>query len=231
MYQNYFGEESYRASERRYLARTYLVMAGGLVLTFVTSLLTALFMPVHMQYSFSLSLILLLVQVLLAMSLGRAVARASYGTVVGMFILYSLVSGVSLSYIFVLYDIQRIFLCFIATATAFAAMAIIGFTTKRDLSPLAGVFFGGVIGLILLGIVGIFLRNAWFEVMISILGMVLFLGITAYDTQRLKEMYRAHGESALGRKLSVYAALQLYLDFINIFLYMIRIFGRSSRNR
>ncbi len=226
MYQDYYGETNRSQGMQRYVTRTYLTMTLGLVLTFVTSLLTAVFAP-SLGLDFRVAMVLLVLQVIVAISMGGMIAKARYGTVVGMFILYSLLTGISLSYIFVFYDIGRIFLCFLAAATAFAVMALMGFVTKRDLSVFSRVFFGGLIGLLLLGIVGLFLQNAWLDIGICMLGLVLFLGITAFDSQKLKEYYRHFGESEEGKKIGVYAALQLYLDFINIFLYMVRLFGRS----
>ncbi len=212
---------------KQYMARTYLTMAGGLLITFVVSLLTALFMPVDLQWSFPLAVVLLVLEVIVAIAMGRAIGRAKYGTMLGMFIFYAVLTGVSLSYIFVLYDISRIFLCFLATSLSFGMMALLGYTTKKDLSPWRNALYGGLVGLLVLSIVGVFLRNAWFEVLICMVGLVLFLAITAYDSQKLKAYYMAHGNSELGKKLGIYSALQLFLDFINIFLYILRLFGRG----
>jgi hypothetical protein len=230
----YYDEQYYAdrtANFRRYLIKTYGLMSLGLALTFVTALLTALFLA-PLTSSFTLAVILLVAQVIVVIAFSRMLRRARFGAVVAMFVTYAILTGVSISYIFALYDMQMIVLTFAAAAISFAVLALLGFHTRQDLSSFGRIFLVGVIGLLLLSIVGYFLENSIAEILISCLGLILFLGVTAYDSQSLRRFYEANpGGEELSRKLSVYFAMQLYLDFINIFVYLLRLFGRSSRNR
>lgn len=218
-------------SFNRYLAKTYGMMAIGLLVTFLVALATALFMPVA-AWSLPLSIVLLVLEVITVIALGRAVHRAGYGAVIGMFLFYSFLTGMSLSYIFLIYDFSRICLCFAAAALSFAIMSLIGLNTQRDLSRFGLIFIGGIVGLLFLSLIGAIISvvsgtSVWLEIGICILGLILFLGVTAFDTQRLKAQYESFGDGEMGKKLAVYSALQLYLDFINIFVYLLRLFGRS----
>ncbi|MBO5789229.1 MAG: Bax inhibitor-1/YccA family protein [Clostridia bacterium] len=205
-------------------------MALGLTLTFVFAILTAWFAPA-LILSFPLAMILLIAQVITVVSFSNMLHRAKFGTVLAMFIAYSILTGISISYVFVLYDLSNIFLCFAAAALCFAILAILGHSTRRDLSSLGRYFLVGLIGLLLLTLVGYFIHSTGFEILICCIGLVLFLGITAYDTQRLRQFAEQHGEGdeEMAQKVSIYFAMQLYLDFINIFLYIIRLFGRQRR--
>ncbi len=226
-YPNYFdNSEDQTLSLRQHLTKTYGLMALGLTLTFVASLCTALFLPM-LIYNFKLSLILILAEVVTVIAFSAMIHRASYGAVVGMYIFYAILSGVSLSYIFVFYDITSIFLCFAAAAISFGIMALIGHSTKKDLSAFGSLFFAGLIGLILLTIVGLFINSSILEIVICCVGLVLFLGITAFDTQRMQNVFMAGGDNQTTKKYAVYFALELYLDFINIFVYLLRLFGRT----
>ncbi len=229
---NYYGEQSYGSSEAglsRHLTRTYALMSGGLLLSFLAAFLTYWFLP-GLIFSFKLSIILLVAEVLTVILFSVMLNRAPYLVVAAMFMFYSVLSGVSLSYIFVLYDMGRMFLCFAAAAISFAIMALIGHSTKRDLGAFGRLFFAGLVGLILLTIVSLFIGSSVMEIVISCIGLVLFLGITAFDTQRMQAAYRAGGDNQMTKKYAVYFALQLYLDFINIFIYILRLLGATSRD-
>ncbi len=227
---SYFEDKYYtdRTSDfRRHMAKTYGMMSGGLAVSFVMALLTAIFLP-QLVMSFTLSIILLVAEVVTVIAFSAMLSRARYGAVLAMFFFYAALSGVSLSYIFVLYDMSSVILCFAAASVSFAIMALIGYSTKKDLSVFGRLFFAGLVGLILLSIVGIFVQSAWYEIVVACIGLVLFLGITAFDTQRMKRVFESgSADNAMMKKYSVYFAMQLYLDVINIFVYMLRLFGRG----
>ncbi len=227
---SYF-EEKYvndrSADFRRYVTSTYGLMCGGLALTFGVSVATAIFLP-QLIFSFTLSMILLVAEVITVIAFSTLLRRASFGAVVAMYLFYAVLTGVSISYIFVMFDFGSVILSFAAASVSFGIMALIGQFTKRDLSAFGRLFFAGLVGLILMSIVGIFFWNSVYEVIISIIGLVLFLGITAYDTQRMQRVFEhVSGDQAMVKKFSVYFAMQLYLDFINIFVYLLRLFGRA----
>ncbi len=213
---------------RRHMARTYGLMCGGLALTFASAILTATVFPIWFTFSLPVSIALLVAEVITVIAFSALLPKASFGAVVSMFLFYALLTGVSISYIFVLYQMSTVILSFAAASVSFAIMALIGHFTKRDLSAFGRLFFAGLVGLILMSIVGIFFWNSWLEVVICILGLILFLGITAFDTQRMQRVFENSGaDNAMAKKFAVYFAMQLYLDFINIFVYLIRLFGRS----
>lgn len=164
----------------------------------------------------------------LVWGVSAAIHRLSLTTATLLFILYSLLNGVTMSFIFLAYTAQSIASVFFITAGTFGAMAAYGYFTKSDLSSWGKILFMALIGLIIATIVNIFLGSSMLSMIISYAGVLIFVGLTAYDTQRIKEMLStadAADESA--QKIALLGALSLYLDFINLFLYLLRIFGGS----
>lgn len=213
---------------QRHMVRTYGMMALGLAVTFAASLLTVFFLP-QLIFSFSFAVFLMVAEVVTVIAFSAVLHRASYGAILGMFFFYAVLNGVSISYIFLVYDLTNVFLCFAAAALSFAIMALLGHATKRDLSGFGNFFIAGLVGIVLLTIVNFFLQSETTEIIVSCLGLILFLGITAFDAQRLRRLYETASEDdTMVRKFSVMGALQLYLDFINIFFYLLRLFGRSK---
>ena len=152
----------------------------------------------------------------------------SLTTATTLFILYSAINGVTLSAIFLAYTLTSIASVFFITAGTFAATALYGYSTKRDLSKLGGILFMALIGLILATVVNLFLHNSMLDLMLSYAGVVIFVGLTAWDSQKIKQMLAMQtdmGETA--QKMALMGALSLYLDFINLFLYLLRIFGKE----
>ena len=139
-------------------------------------------------------------------------------------------TGVSLSSVFLLFDVSGIFLCFLATAASFGAMALYGMRSRKNLAAWGGTLFGALIGLLVLMVASFFLRFPMLDLFICVLGLLVFLGLTAYDTRKLSMMYDQAAGTELADRYSIYAALQLYLDFINIFLYLIRLLGYANRD-
>ena len=166
-------------------------------------------------------------ELILVIALSAAIARISAATATIMFVIYSAVNGLTLSVIFVVYTEASIASTFFITGGTFAAMSAYGYFTKRDLTSIGNLCFMALIGLILASLVNIFLQNAMLYWIVTYVGILIFVGLVAYDTQRIKQIARAgieEGEAA--QKGAILGALRLYLDFINLFLLLLRIFGR-----
>lgn len=145
-----------------------------------------------------------------------------------LFILYSALNGIILSFIFMLYTTASIFFIFITTAVLFGIMAIIGIVTKTDLSKVGNLCVMGLFGIIIMSFVNIFLlKSSSVDFIISIVGVLIFVGLTAYDTQKIKKM-AAYSNNQNVLTLSLFGAFQLYLDFVNLFLYLLRLFGKRK---
>lgn len=172
---------------------------------------------------------LLFAELGLVFAISGAINRLSLTTATLLFILYSALTGVTFSSIFVVYTMSSIGKVFFITAGTFAAMAFVGYTTRRDLSKMGGILFMALIGLIIATVVNLFIKSSGLELVLSYIGVLVFVGLTAWDTQKIKVMLaQQYDISETSQKLALLGALELYLDFINLFLYMLRIFG--SRN-
>jgi FtsH-binding integral membrane protein len=145
-----------------------------------------------------------------------------------MFYVFSGLMGLSLASILFVYTGASVARVFFITAGAFAGLSLYGYSTKRDLSPIRAFLVMGVIGLLLAMIVNLFLQNQSFELLISVVGVLLFAGLTAYDTQRIKSMYMVSDSHDVAQKKSIFGALTLYLDFINMFLFLLRLMGNRQ---
>jgi FtsH-binding integral membrane protein len=171
---------------------------------------------------------ILLAELALVFAISGAVNRMSAGTATGLFVLYSALNGLTLSVIFLLYTRSSIVSTFFICAGTFLACSIYGWTTKRDLTSLGGFLMMGLFGIIIASVVNIFFRSGAVSVIVSYIGVFVFVGLTAYDTQKLKNMALAQPagiDEGVLRKGAILGALRLYLDFINLFLFLLRIFG------
>lgn len=148
--------------------------------------------------------------------------RFSDFTATGIFLLYSFINGISLSFIILAYTPGSLIGCFLGAAIMFGIMGLYGYFTKRDLTNIGSILIMALIGIIVVSIINLFMQSAMIDYIISIIGVVVFCGLTAYDVQMLKDM------SYSGRKGAIIGALNLYLDFLNIFLYLLRLFGESK---
>jgi hypothetical protein len=147
-----------------------------------------------------------------------------------LFLAYSALNGLTLSYIFLVYTLSSVAGAFIASAAMFGAMSLWGMVTKRDLSIMGRVLFMALIGLIVASLLNIFLAHGAYYWIISYAGVVIFAGLTAYDTQRLQQIgYATAGNAAMAARLSIVGALMLYLDFINLFLMLLQIMGNRRQ--
>jgi FtsH-binding integral membrane protein len=151
--------------------------------------------------------------------------KLSYPALIGVFLAYAAVNGISLSFIFLIYNLGSIFNVFLSSVALFAVMAIAGYTTKTDLTKLGSILMIGLVGIIIASLINFFTKSDTMSYICSILGVVIFTGLTAYDVQKIKNLSNEDDGSGGFRKLSIMGALTLYLDFINIFLFLLRLFG------
>ncbi|WP_419809933.1 Bax inhibitor-1/YccA family protein [Sphingomonas sp.] len=224
---------TYDAGLRSYMLSVYNYMASGVLLTGIiamafaaSSFFATLFNPVTGKPSLLGWIVTLApLGIVFAMSFGQQ--RMATGTLKALYWAYAVLMGLSLSTIFVAYTGTSIAGAFFATAAGFAGLSLWGYTTERDLSPMGTFLLVGLIGLLVASLLAIWLPGL--NPVISIVGVLIFAGLTAYDTQRIKGMYDyVAGTDQVGRTV-VMSALNLYLDFINMFLFVLRLFG-SSRN-
>ena len=162
-------------------------------------------------------------------AISGAINRLSITTATLLFILYSVINGATLSVIFLAYTLTSIANVFFITAGTFGVMAFLGYTTKKDLTSLGRMMFIGLIGIIIATIVNLFLGSSMLNMIVSYVGVVIFVGLTAYDSQKIKHMlYEADSMDEGAQKLALLGSLTLYLDFINLFLMLLRIFGGNK---
>lgn len=155
--------------------------------------------------------------------------KLSLSTAITLFALYSILNGVMLSSIFLLYSTAIISKVFFITAGTFGVTALYGYATKKDLSSLGNILFMALIGLVIATVVNVFMKSAMFDLILSYIGVIIFVGLTAWDSQKIKHMMMVQQDAdESAQKLALIGALSLYLDFINLFLYLLRIFGRSN---
>ena len=172
---------------------------------------------------------LIIAELALVFTIASRITRLAPTTAAGLFLLYSALNGATLSVVLVAYTAASVTQAFLAATVLFGVMGVYGYTTKRDLSAWGSFLFMGLIGVIIASVINIFLRSSGLEFMISIIGVLVFTGLTAYDTRRIKELTMTaglQGERAASR-VKIYGALTLYLDFINLFLMLLRFFGAS----
>ena len=171
---------------------------------------------------------LIIAEFALVFATSGAINRLSLSTATMLFILYSVINGATLSSIFFAFSVATIGKVFFITAGTFGAMALVGYTTKTDLTSMGKLLFMALLGIIIASVVNMFVASSGLDLILSYVGVLVFVGLTAYDTQKIKQMCQAApdaGESA--QKLALIGALSLYLDFINLFLYLLRIFGNN----
>ena len=155
--------------------------------------------------------------------------KLSLSTATTLFALYSILNGMMLSSIFLLYSTAIISKVFFITAGTFGVTALYGYATKKDLSSLGNILFMALIGLVIATVVNVFMKSAMFDLILSYIGVIIFVGLTAWDSQKIKHMMMVQQDAdESAQKLALIGALSLYLDFINLFLYLLRIFGRSN---
>ncbi len=218
------GAVAIDAGLRQYMLRVYNYMAVGVGLTGVAAFLTYQLTGPELLQS-PLMWVLILAPLGLVFFISARINTLSVQTARALFFLYAALVGISLSTIFHIYTESSITRVFFISAAAFGALSLWGYTTPRSLSGFGTFLFMGLIGIIIASLVNLFLRSSGLDWMISIIGVGVFAGLTAYDTQRIKEMYDRNDDAiSLGRK-AVMGALSLYLNFINLFMMLLRLMG------
>ena len=226
-----FGTLSAEAS-RTFLQRVHFFMSLGLGATGLVAL-AVVSSPSAMAFIFGNRIIfpvLLIAELLMVVAFAPVAARVSASTAAAMFFGYAALSGVTFSVIFLQYTAGSIGTTFLVTGGMFAGLSIYGATTKRDLSSIGSFCMMGLVGLILASIVNIFLGSPMLYWLTTFAGVIVFTGLTAYDTAKLKELGAQAGTGEAHTKLALQGALVLYLDFINLFLMLLRIFGNRRRD-
>ena len=171
---------------------------------------------------------LIIAEFALVFAISGAINRLSLSTATMLFILYSVLNGATLSSIFFAFSVATISKVFFITAGTFGAMALVGYTTKTDLTSMGKLLFMALLGIIIASVVNMFVASSGLDLILSYVGVLVFVGLTAYDTQKIKQMCQAAPDaSESSQKLALIGALSLYLDFINLFLYLLRIFGNN----
>jgi len=213
------------AGLRRHMLSIYNYMASGVLLSGVVALLFAQsgYALQIMQTPLQWLIVLAPLGFVMAMSFGANKMQTT--TLQALFWGFSVVMGLSLSTIFLVYTGASIATTFFSTAAAFAGLSLVGYTTKKDLSAMGSFLIMGLIGIIVASLINLFLQSSGLAMAISILGVLIFAGLTAYDTQKLKEQYAYVRGTDFAGKAVVLGALNLYLDFINMFLFLLRFMG------
>lgn len=230
-YENY-GATTARARAEvlgAFMRGVYKWMSVGLAVTAAVAFLVA-GSPAAQQVIFGNQIVffgLIIGQLGLVVGLSAAINRLSAGAASGMFLLYSGLNGLTLSVILLAYTGESVFMTFVICAGMFGAMSVYGMTTKKDLTSWGSFLFMGLIGIILASVVNIFMQSSAMHFMISIIGVIVFTGLTAYDTQKLRYMGETMpaDDGAAVQRGTILGALTLYLDFINLFLMLLRLFG------
>ena len=209
-----------------YLWMTLALVVTGMTAYYVASSPAILYAIVSNQIAFWG---LFIGELVLVFVLSSRIMSLSFVTASLMFVIYSIMNGVFFSFILLAYTEQSIATTFLITAGTFGAMSLLGFITKRDLSTMWRILFMLLIGLIIATVVNIFMKAEGLTLILNYAGVVIFVGLTAYDTQSIKQMLQEHGDKEGAEKIALLGSLSLYLDFINLFLYLLRFFGESRK--
>lgn len=230
-YQNLSADQQLQASEAFpvLMRKVYLWMTLALVITGMTAYYVATSEAILTAILTNKALFwgLFIAELGLVLGVSAAINRLSLLMATLMFILYSVINGATMSVIFLVYDASSIATVFFITAGTFGAMAAIGYTTNKDLSSLGRILFMALIGLVIATVVNLFLKSPAMMMILSYIGVLVFVGLTAWDSQKIKQMLlQAPDVDEATQKVALLGALTLYLDFVNLFLYLLRIFGR-----
>jgi uncharacterized protein len=181
----------------------------------------------HLLYNGVTQLVLFFATLGIVGFISFRIGRINVGTALTLFLVYAGVLGLFLSTIFLVYTQSSIGRVFFITAATFGAMSLWGYTTRRDLTSMGSFLFMGLIGIIIASLVGMFWHPGWLQFTISVIGVIVFTGLTAYDTQKIKELYYVGDDGSVAGRKAVMGALSLYLDFVNLFLMLLRLMGNN----
>lgn len=207
------------------LKKVFLWMMVGLLVTFATGYIVAVSPNMIAKiFSTSLYIILPIIEIVLVIVLSSRITKMDPTKARILFILYSFITGLTFSSIFIIYELSSIIYIFLITAVVFGVLSLIGYTTKIDLTKLGTYLVVALIGVLICSIINIFVGNGMFEIIICSVSLLIFLGFTAHDIQKIKKLSDYYDEHAL----AIIGALELYLDFINIFFDLMRLFGNRK---
>ncbi|WP_317320202.1 Bax inhibitor-1/YccA family protein [Subdoligranulum variabile] len=237
MYQNY-NDISYAESPfgtlSQYMTKTFGWMFAGLLVTFAVGIGTVTSGLVYLLAGTGLIFLTSIAELVMVFVLSARITKLQPSTATGLFFGYAVLNGINLSTIFLVYDVGSLVLAFLVGAVYFGVMAVYGATTRRDLTGWGPKLFAGLIAMLVCSLVGSLfslfgMRFGVMDLVLCAIGLLIFMGLTAYDTQMLKHHYAYFGgDAAMLHKASIIGALNLYLDFINIFLYILRMVGRRN---
>lgn len=230
MYNNYTGPTGFAGLQtivmEKVVAKSFLFMVAALIITGFAALTTSPMVAIRML-SGGAFFVLLVAELAIVFAGNWAVRENKAVLAAVLYTVYSFITGMTLSIIFLAYTGASIVNVFFITAGMFATMAVIGLTTKKDLTGIGSLCLMGLIGIILAGIVNLFIRSSMFDFGIAVVGVIIFVGLTAYDVQKVKQM-AAYSTDLTENSLALFGAFQLYLDFINLFLKLLRILGKRK---
>lgn len=236
-YYNISYAESPFGTLSQYMTQTFGWMFAGLLATFAVAVATVATGAYVVLYNTGLIFALSIAELILVMVLSMRITKLQPSTATAMFFVYAVMTGINLSVYFVVYRLSTLVLAFLVGAVYFGIMALYGARTGKDLSGWAPMLMGGLISILVVSLLGalfsLFFNVSFglFDVLLCAVALVVFMGFTAYDTQKLKYYYSYFGgNAAMLHKSSIIGALNLYLDYINIFLYVLRILGRNNRD-
>jgi len=210
---------------REYMLRVYNYMASGLALTGIVAYVAAYSGFYESLRHSPLIFLVMLAPLGIVLWMSYGIQRMQASTAQMVFWLFAGLMGLSLASVFLYFTGTSIARVFFITAGTFGAMSLYGYTTQRDLSQFGAFLFMGLIGIIIAGLVNIFLASSALQFAISVIGVIVFTGLTAYDTQQIKEMYYEADDYETGSKKAIMGALRLYLDFINLFMMLMQLLG------
>lgn len=220
-----------RESIAAYTAKTFLWMFLGLMTTFAVALFG--YATGTIVYIFAIPyfhIILLAAELVVVLVLSARLQKLNVATARVLFFAYAVLNGIVFSVYFLIFTMLSLILVFAMTAVYFGGMAAYGYCTKTDLSRLRPILVGGLIFLIVFGLLSLFLPMGMMDRVVCLIGVGIFLAFTAYDTQKIRAYYQAYqGDQAMLERASIFSALQLYLDFVNLFLYLLRLLGKNRK--
>ncbi|SDC88014.1 Bax inhibitor-1/YccA family protein [Paraburkholderia lycopersici] len=223
------GQEWGDAGLRRYMLRVYNYMAAGLLLTGAIAWIGATSGLYASIAATPLFWIVLLAPLALVLLLSFRIERIGLGAAQVSFWAYAALVGLSLSGIFLVYTGESIARVFVISAATYGATSLYGYTTRADLSRFGSFLFMGLVGIVIAGLVNLFVASTALQFVVSVIGVIVFTGLTAYDTQRIRDIYVGAEDDAVAGKKAIMGALALYLDFLNIFLILLRLMGDRRR--
>ncbi|MCC8418001.1 MAG: Bax inhibitor-1/YccA family protein [Rickettsia endosymbiont of Bryobia graminum] len=224
--------KTYDKGLRQFMLKVYNLMAVALLLTGSAAIFTISWTPLaNLMFNTACGSIIAFVPLAIALYFFFGFSKLSIQSAQALFWIYAVLVGMSLSYLFLIYTTISIARTFFICASVFGTMSLYGYNTNKDLTSWGSFFLMGLVGLLLTSLVNLFLQSSAVYFAYSFLGVIIFIGLIAWDTQKIKSFYFINTDNNLAQKMSIVAAFNLYLDFINLFLHLIRFLGKSRRQQ